>query len=80
MNITPTQKHFMHPDIVYAQRYGSYKELRDVGKVFPFTNLNIESMLIPVNLLQLWSKASGSHGRANHVERLVTDTGKASYA
>ena len=80
MNITPTQKHFMHPDIVYAQRYSNYKELCDAGKVFPFTNLNIESMLIPANLLQLWSKAGGSHGRANHVERLVTNAGKASYA
>ncbi|KAH7399703.1 hypothetical protein BKA64DRAFT_463458 [Cadophora sp. MPI-SDFR-AT-0126] len=80
MNVTPTQRHFFHPQVVYAQRYGSYKELRDAGKVFPFTNLNIESMLIPANLLQLWSKAGGSHGRANHVERLVTDAGKASYA
>lgn len=65
---------------MYAQRYSSYKELCDAGKVFPITNLNIESMLIPANLLQLWAKAGGTHGRANHIERLVTDAGKASYA
>lgn len=80
INITPSQNHSFYPQVVYAQRYGSYKELRDARKVFPFTNLNIKSMLIPANLLQLWSKAGGSHGRANHVERLVTDAGKASYA
>jgi len=79
INITPTQKHFMHPDVVYAQRYSSYKELRDAGNIFPFTNLNIESMLIPASLLQLWAKAGGSHGRSNHVQRLVTDAGKSSY-
>ena len=71
----PTQKHFFYPQVVYAQRYSNC-----IAKVFPFTNHNIESMLIPGNLLQLWSKAGGSHGRANHVERLVTDAGKASYA
>lgn len=36
-------------------------------------------MLIPANFLQLWSKASSSHGRTNYVERLVNEAGKASY-
>jgi hypothetical protein len=79
MTLAPTQRHFMHPHIVYAQRYSSYKELGDAGKVFPFTNLNIESVLIPTNLLQLWSKAGGAHGRSNHIEQLVRDAGKQSY-
>jgi len=80
MNIAPTQKHFFHPHVVYAQRYNSYKELSDAQKTFPFTNLNIESVLMPVNLLQLWSKAGGTHGRAKHIEELVSEAGKRSYA
>lgn len=79
MTLALTQRHFMHPHIVYAQWYSSYKELRDVGKVFPFTNLNIESVLIPTNLLQLWSKAGGAYGRSNLIEQLVRDAGKQSY-
>jgi hypothetical protein len=79
INIQPSQKHFMHPHLVYAQRYGSYKELADAGKIFPFTNLNIESVLIPSNLLQLWSMAGGASGRSNHIEKLVSDAGKRSY-
>jgi hypothetical protein len=69
----------MHPHLVYAQRYGSYKELADAGKVFPFTNLNIESVLIPSNLLQLWARAGGASGRSNHIEKLISDIGKRSY-
>ncbi|KAL5351046.1 hypothetical protein ACLOAV_004620 [Pseudogymnoascus australis] len=75
----PTQKHFMHPDIVSAQRYSNYKALGDGGKVFPFTNLNIESVLVPTNLLQLWAKAGGAHGRSNNIEKLVSIAGKQSY-
>ena len=79
MNITPSQKHFMHPDIVYAQRYSNYKALGNGGKVFPFTNLNVESVLIPANLLQLWAQARGAHGRSNNIEKLVSIVGKQSY-
>lgn len=79
VNIEPSQKHPMHPHVVYAQRYSNYKELFDAGKVFPFTNKNIESLLIPQNLLQLWSKAGGAHSRSNHIQKLVASAGKTSY-
>jgi hypothetical protein len=79
MTLTPTQRHSFYPHVVYAQRYSNYKGLIDTRKVFPFTNLNIESMLIPANLLKLWSKAGGAHGRSKHVDQLVTEAGKRSY-
>ncbi|KAH7112065.1 hypothetical protein EDB81DRAFT_829100 [Dactylonectria macrodidyma] len=80
MNIRPPQQHFLHPHVVYAQRYNSYKELSDARKTFPFTNHNIESMLIPHNLLQLWSKAGGAHWRTAHVDEQVAQAGKRSYS
>ncbi|KJZ68270.1 hypothetical protein HIM_12341 [Hirsutella minnesotensis 3608] len=80
MNITPPQRHFLHPHVVYAQRYNSYKELFDARKTFPFTNRNIESILIPHNLLQLWSKAGGAHGRTSHVDEQIIQAGKRSYS
>ena len=69
----------MYPYLVYTQRYSSYKELVDIGKVFLFTNLNIESILIPSNLLQLWVKAGGASGRSNYIKKLVSNTRKQSY-
>ncbi|KAJ4130630.1 hypothetical protein NW754_009683 [Fusarium falciforme] len=80
MNMSPPQKHFLHPHVVYAQRYNSYKELSDARKTFPFTNRNIESMLIPHNLLQLWSKAGGAHWRTAYVDEQVAKAGKRSYS
>ncbi|KJZ69025.1 hypothetical protein HIM_11584 [Hirsutella minnesotensis 3608] len=80
MNITPPKKHFLHPHVVYAQRYNSYKGLFDARKTFPFTNRNIESMLIPHNLLQLWAKAGGAHGRTPRINEQITQAGKRSYS
>ena len=54
MNIHVYQTHPMASQgLVYAQRYSNYKEIHDARKVFPFTNKNIESLLIPPDLLQL---------------------------
>ncbi|RFU25145.1 hypothetical protein B7463_g11192, partial [Scytalidium lignicola] len=80
MSIESTQKHFLHLHVVHAKRYNSYKELVDAGKIFPFTNRNIESMLVPTNLLQLWAKAGGAPSRSKYVEHLVTEAGKRSYS
>ncbi|KAH8658902.1 hypothetical protein BGZ61DRAFT_540415 [Ilyonectria robusta] len=78
-NMRPPQKHFLQPHVVYAQHYNSYKELSDARKTFPFTNRNIESMLIPHNLLQLWSKAGGAHWRTAHIDEQVAQAGRRSY-
>src|SRR5437016_11098412 len=80
MNIEPSQRHSMNTQgLAYAQRYSSYKEPFDARKVYPFTNKNIESLTIPVNLLQLWAKAGGGAGRSNHIEDLVVIAGEKSY-
>lgn len=70
----------MHSEgLVYAQRYNSYKEIYDAGKVFPFTNKNIESLLIPPDRLQLWAYAGGMLGRRKHIKSHVTEAGLRSY-
>ncbi|KAJ5882687.1 uncharacterized protein N7473_011121 [Penicillium subrubescens] len=70
----------MHADgLVYAQRYSSYKEVVDARRVFPFTNANIESLLIPTDLLQLWARAGGNLGRSSQIQKVVTETGLRSY-
>ncbi len=80
MNFAVSQKHPMHSQgLVYAQRYGSYKEVFDARKVFPFTNKNIESLLIPANLLQLWSRAGGTFGRSKHIDEFVVAAEQRSY-
>jgi hypothetical protein len=67
INVTVHQTHQMHSQgLVYAQRYSSYKEIFDARKVFPFTNKNIESLLIPGDLLQLWVRAGGSQLALNY--------------
>ncbi|KAJ9634939.1 hypothetical protein H2199_008803 [Coniosporium tulheliwenetii] len=79
-NLRVSQRHPMHSQgLVYAQRYGSYKEAFDARKVFPFSNKNIESLLIPMNLLQLWSRAGGTIGRSNHINDFVVAAGQRSY-
>jgi hypothetical protein len=80
MNIQVRQIHPMHADgLVYAQRYSSYKEVVDARRVFPFTNVNIESLLIPTDLLQLWVRAGGTLGRSSQIQKVVTETGLRSY-
>lgn len=80
MTLAPSKRHYMNSQgLVYAQRYGSYKEAFDAQKVFPFTNKNIESLLIPANLLQLWSRAGGTLGRSKHIDDLVLGAGQKSY-
>lgn len=79
-NLRVSQRHAMHSQgLVYAQRYGSYKEAFDARKVFPFSNKNIESLLVPINLLQLWSRAGGTFGRSNHIDDFVVAAGQKSY-
>ncbi|GLI81952.1 hypothetical protein PoHVEF18_010349 [Penicillium ochrochloron] len=65
--------------LVFAQRYNTYKEVSDGHKTFPFTNKNIESLLIPPDLLQLWARSGHGGGRSNQVQRLVIDAGLQSY-
>lgn len=80
MTIEPSQKHPMHAQgLVYAQRYNSYKEIIDARTVYPFTNKNIESLLVPTDLLQLWAQAGGSVGRSKQIKNLVVEAGFRSY-
>lgn len=80
VNFTLSQDHSANTQgLVFAQRYNTYKEISDGHKTFPFTNKNIESLLIPPDLLQLWARSGHGGGRSKHIQRIVLDAGLQSY-
>lgn len=72
-NMSPPQKHFLHPHVVYAQRYNSYKELSDARKTFTLRIVTSRACLFPTisssSSLRLAVHIGGQHMLMNRLPK-----------